>query len=249
MDPVVETNFRNQLGRALEDWVSSPEMAFEVSASSWYLLTGFPTADSNVALVHQNDESALSKITEQVERMAVPACVFLADHARALTSKIGEGWSFAGTTPFMSLDLEAAELKEDSRVRLALKDDFETVVALMSETFRMDRATASQGASPMKNANAKSDIWIIEDGGQPTSTAITRRVGNSITLWNMATSPRFERKGYGRAIMNHALHQARQDGAKIGLLMASDAGKPLYDATGWVSVEEWDLYLKTPTND
>lgn len=183
MDPVVVTNLRNQLGRALEDWVSSPEMAFEVSASSWYLLTGFPTADSNVALVHQNDESALSKIAQQVERMAVPASVFLAGHARALRGKLGEGWSFAGTTPFMSLDLEAAELKEDSRVRLALKDDFETVVTLMSETFRMDYDTASQGASPLKNANTKSDIWIIEDDGQLISTAITRRVGNSITLW------------------------------------------------------------------
>lgn len=249
MDPVVATNFRNQLGRALEDWVSSPEMAFEVSASSWYLLTGFPTADSNVALVHQDDECALNEIVKQIERMAVPACVFLAEHARALTSNIGEGWSFAGTTPFMSLELEAAELKEDSRVRLALKDDFETVVALMSETFNMDYDTARQGASPLNNSNTKCDIWIIEGDGQPISTAITRRVGDSITLWNMATSPRFVRRGYGRAIMNHALHQARQDGAKIGLLMASDVGKPLYDATGWVTVEDWDMYLKVPTSN
>ncbi len=248
MDPVVVADFRSQLGRALEDWVSSPEMAFEVSASSWYLLTGFPTADSNVALVHQNDEDALSKIAEQIERMAVPACVLLAGHARGLTSKFGEGWNMAGTMPLMSLDLEAAELKEDSRVRLASKSDFETVVALMSETFRMGYDTASQGASPLKNSNTKCDIWIIEDGGQPIATAITRRVGNSITLWNMATSPRFVRKGYGRAIMNHALYQARKDGAKLGLLMASDAGKLLYDATGWVTIEDWDVYLKIPTD-
>jgi GNAT superfamily N-acetyltransferase len=213
------------------------------------LLTGFPTADSNVALVHQNEESALIKIVEQVKKMAVPACVFLADHARALTSNIDESWSFAGTTPFMSLDLEVAELKEDSRVRLALREDFEAVVALMSETFGMDYDTASQGASPLKNPNTKCNIWIIEDDGQPISTAITRRVGDSITLWNMATSPRFVRRGYGRAIMNHALHQARQDGAKTGLLMASDAGKPLYEATGWVSVEDWDVYLKVTTNN
>lgn len=249
MDPNLVTYFRNQLGQALEEWVASPAMRFEVSASSWYLLTGFPTADSNVALIHQNDEIALIKIVEQVERMAVPAYVLLADHARTLTSKFGEGWSLAATTPFMSLDLEVAELEEDSRVRLASKSDFETVVALMSETFRMGYDTASQGASPLKNPNTKCDIWIIEDGGQPIATAITRRVGNSITLWNMATSPRFVRKGYGRAIMNHALYQARKDGAKVGLLMASDAGKLLYDATGWVTVEDWDVYLKVPMSD
>lgn len=248
MDEAAVTSFRSQLGQALEDWVSFPEMAFDVSGSSWYLLTGFPTADSNVALVHQDDESALSKITGQIETMGVTACVFLAGCARSLTREIGEGWTFAGTTPFMSLDLEGAELKEDSRVRLASRDDFEKVVALMSETFNMDHGTASQGASPIRNPNAKSDIWIIEENGQPISTAITRRVDSSITLWNMATSPRMTRKGYGRAIMNHALNHARQDGAKIGLLMASDAGKPLYDATGWVTVEDWDVYLKASLN-
>ena len=72
MDAIAVTRFRSQLGQALEDWVSSPEMSFDVSASSWYLLTGFPTADANVALVHQDDASALSKISEQVEKMAVP---------------------------------------------------------------------------------------------------------------------------------------------------------------------------------
>jgi len=249
MDAVGIASLRNQLGQALEDWVSSPGMAFEVSSSSWYLLTGFPFVDANVALVHQDDVMALKRIIGLVERFGVPACVLLANHARGLSDRIGEGWRFAGTTPFMSLNLETVELKEDSRVRLASQDDFETVVALMSETFGMNHDIASQGASPLKNPNAESDIWILEDDGHAISTAVTRRVNNAITLWNMATSPRFARKGYGRAIMNHALHQAKQKGATVGLLMATDAGKPLYDATGWMGVEDWDVYLKVPANN
>lgn len=248
MDASAITRFRSQLGQALQDWVSSPEMSFGISASSWHLLTGFPTADSNIALIHQDEGKALNNIIELVERMAVPACVFLADDARSLSKRLRAEWNFTGTTPFMFLDLVDVELKEDPRVRLASRDDFEKVVALMSETFRMDHKTASQGASPMKNANAQSNVWLIEEDGQSISTAITRRVDSSITLWNMATSPRFARKGYGRAIMNHALHHARRDGAKVGLLMASDAGKPLYDATGWASIEDWDVYLKAPAH-
>lgn len=248
MDAAGVTRYRSQLGRALEDWVSSPEMMFKVLGSSWFLLTGFPVLNANVALVHQDDARALKNVTRQVERMGVPACVFLADQARVLFDGIGEGWRFTGTSPFMSLDLESVELKEDSRGRLASKDDFETVVALMSETFGMNYDTASQGASVLKNPNAKSDIWLIEDDGEPIATAATRRVDDSITVWNMATTPRFARKGYGKSIMNQALHQARQAGAKVGLLIASDAGKPLYDATGWVTVEDWDVYVNVPAN-
>jgi hypothetical protein len=28
-----------------------------------------------------------------------------------------------------------------------------------------------------------------------------------------------------------------------GLLAASPAGKPVYDATGWLVVEEWQMYM------
>jgi GNAT superfamily N-acetyltransferase len=58
----------------------------------------------------------------------------------------------------------------------------------------------------------------------------------------MATPARFERRGYGRAVLGHALADAAADGLGVALLGATTAGRPLYDATGWTTLEEWDLY-------
>jgi hypothetical protein len=47
----------------------------------------------------------------------------------------------------------------------------------------------------------------------------------------------------GRALLGHVLNAARQDGMSVGLLGATPAGKPLYDATDWRTVEEWRLFV------
>jgi hypothetical protein len=38
------------------------------------------------------------------------------------------------------------------------------------------------------------------------------------------------------------LQLAYDDGATLGLLGATPAGLPLYEATGWRTEETWDLY-------
>jgi predicted acetyltransferase len=58
----------------------------------------------------------------------------------------------------------------------------------------------------------------------------------------MATPPQHARRGYARALLAAVLHHAREDGATLGLLGATPAGFPLYDATGWSTHETWDLY-------
>jgi hypothetical protein len=35
---------------------------------------------------------------------------------------------------------------------------------------------------------------------------------------------------------------AAADGVRVGLLGATPAGKPLYDATGWTTLEDWQIF-------
>jgi len=58
----------------------------------------------------------------------------------------------------------------------------------------------------------------------------------------MGTPQRFGRRGYGKAILASVLDTAREDGAVLGLLGATPAGLPLYEATGWQTQETWDLF-------
>jgi len=46
-------------------------------------------------------------------------------------------------------------------------------------------------------------------------------------------------------LLADVLARARLEGASIGLLGATPAGRPLYDATGWTTLEEWQLFLSS----
>jgi GNAT superfamily N-acetyltransferase len=85
-------------------------------------------------------------------------------------------------------------------------------------------------------------IWILVDGDVPVSAVLTSIVDDAVTIWCMSTPERFARRGYGRAILAHTLSQAKSEGAAVGLLGATPAGKPLYDATGWFTVEQWQMF-------
>ena len=36
--------------------------------------------------------------------------------------------------------------------------------------------------------------------------------------------------------------RAAADGVSVGLLGATPAGKPLYDATDWTTMQDWQIY-------
>ena len=50
---------------------------------------------------------------------------------------------------------------------------------------------------------------------------------------------------HGRALLADVLRRGKLEGASIGLLGATPAGKPLYDATGWTTLEGWRLFLSS----
>lgn len=85
--------------------------------------------------------------------------------------------------------------------------------------------------------------WLLVDNGVPVSMVLDACAGDVITLWCMGTPQRFGRRGHERALLGHVLNAVRQDGMTVGLLGATPAGKPLYDATGWRTLEEWRLLV------
>lgn len=237
---------RNQMGLSLIDWASSEQMSYQVHSSSWHFLSGLPAADVNLAMIHDNDEKALVDIKNAIDRMTIPALLMLADKGKCLSENLGENWTHVGVMPFMFLDLEAGQQQSDKRVRRAKADDIEEVISLLSQSFELERNVVAVIADVLKNPEAISEIWILEEGGQAVSTVTTIRVEDAVTVWCMGTPPEFTRKGYGRALLGACLAQYQSDGVKIGLLGATEAGKPLYDSAGWQMLEEWDVYLDIP---
>ena len=91
------------------------------------------------------------------------------------------------------------------------------------------------------------ELWLLEEAGEAVSMVATGLVGDAVSVWAMATPPRFARRGYGSALLSHVLYAAAQTGATQGWLGATPAGFPMYEATGWRTVEEWQIFTTSPS--
>jgi GNAT superfamily N-acetyltransferase len=82
--------------------------------------------------------------------------------------------------------------------------------------------------------------WIAWDAAEPVSFAIVTRVGGSLSLWNVLTSPRHRRRGAARAVIAAGLAAVSARAAAQGspirstLFWSTPAGRPLYESMGFV---------------
>jgi ribosomal protein S18 acetylase RimI-like enzyme len=73
--------------------------------------------------------------------------------------------------------------------------------------------------------------------GEPVSTAATVIGGGAVGIYNVATIPLQQRRGYGEAVMRHALEQARlEHGISRTILQSTPQGFELYQRMGYRTV-------------
>jgi len=236
------------MGRALAEWATSPSISHEVLSGSWQFLSGLPSADVNMAMVHTDDNDALAITLSAITNMNVPTVLFLAAAGKELSNRLPDEWTNVGVFPFMAKQLHASVDEFDYRVSVALLDDTAEVVGLLADSFLLEPNIFSFMIDTLKNPDSAVDIWVLKDNGVAVSTATTMRVDDALTVWCMATPPQFARKGYGKALLREVLSRSAANGARVGLLGATDAGRPLYEATGWETLEGWDVYVNALAN-
>ena len=79
--------------------------------------------------------------------------------------------------------------------------------------------------------------------GEPVSTAAVV-IGDGVAgVYNVATLPGHQRRGYGEAVMRHALEAARQEhGVERSILQSTKAGYTLYERMGYRTVTSVAVY-------
>jgi GNAT superfamily N-acetyltransferase len=216
------------------------------SEGSWVALSGAPSADLNMALVHGNSAATLTEVVDRVRAADVPALVMLTGDCHQ--DGLGEPWQPVGEMPFMASPLSPEHLRADPRVRQASTGDAAAVCHLMSDAFGLGSELIHDPiAVVLDDPGGPCKVWMLTEGGIPVSVMVSSVVGDAVTIWCMSTPERFARRGFGRALLAHALMQAKEEGAVIGLLGATPAGRPLYDATGWTVLEQWRMFTNAPS--
>lgn len=85
--------------------------------------------------------------------------------------------------------------------------------------------------------------WVGYRDGEPVSTAATVMGAGVIGVYNVATLPGHQRRGYGETVMRHAVAQAeREHGIRRTVLQSSPQGLSLYERMGFRTVTRVEVY-------
>lgn len=233
---------RDQMGQAAVAIMrGGPAPIVDLGEGYWMALSGAPSPDLNMALVSSGGAPAVAAVLDRVTNSGIPTLFMLAGECQS--EVLSEPWDQVGEMPFMASALTSDQLVSDPRVRRAGLDDAVVVCQLMAEAFGIDEDMV-KGVTDgvLRDGSGKTNIWLLVDDEGPISAVLTSIVDEAVTVWCMSTPQRFARRGFGRAVLAHALLEAKSDGAIVGLLGATPAGKPLYDSTGWTTLESWRLF-------
>jgi GNAT superfamily N-acetyltransferase len=116
---------------------------------------------------------------------------------------------------------------------------------LVSAAFELPAEWVARWMDPQHWSGSGARCFLAKRGGTPLSSVEVTGPGADgwAGIWTMATSPRHQRQGAGRAVLLAAMRRAWEAGARRYYLMATPAGKPLYENVGFRTVEEFPLYV------
>jgi len=233
---------RDQMGQAAGEMLrGGPAPVIDRGEGYWIALSGAPSPDMNMTLVSRGGAPAVAGVLDRVTDSGIPTLFMLTGECQG--EVLGKPWEHVGEMPFMASALASEHLYSDQRVRRAGPDDVGIVCQVMAEAFGLGEDLLVDVISGvLGDRSSKTRIWLLVNDKEPASAVLTSMVDEVVTVWCMSTPERLSRRGFGRAVLAHALLEARSEGATVGLLGATPAGKPLYDRTGWTTLENWQMF-------
>ena len=217
----------------------------------WLALSGEPLADLNFAYVGAADQAAehLREFGEAIRARGVPALVALApavaDRLAPLARELG--LQPLGGVPLMAYQPagEPAAVPDVGAYavgRITDPGDLPAVHGLLADAFGLPLDAAARLYAAPLLAQPGIAVFLARRAGEPVSTVTTSAAGAMVGIWSMATTPARQRQGAGRAALAAALARHRARGATTFYLIATEAGRPLYERTGFRTLEETPLW-------
>lgn len=213
-------------------------------------ISGAPMADFNMALIDASpgDEARLGEFVDQVERAGVPAIFMLSAASGRRLGPIARehGLEEVGSAPLMALaDPPPRPANPGFAVRRVTDERSLGVVAdLVATAFSLDREWVGRTfCSTALLEEPSLSFFLASRQDEPYSAVTTTASRNVVGIWSMATAPDHQRQGAGRAALLAAIEHHRSLGARTFYLIATPAGKPLYDSVGFVTVDECPLWI------
>lgn len=213
-------------------------------------LTGGPTADFNIALFGEDpdDITVFNDFLSRVDVIRVSALAMLSGAASQRLGSVAKarGLIEAGTAPLMARSgaLPDTPASEFVTKRVTEPEEMSIFGNLASSAFAMEQAWVDRtfAAASLLEAGQLA-FYVAYRKGVPMSGVCSSASGSTVGIWTMSTPPEKQRQGAGQAVLLSAMQDHVKRGADTFYLIATAAGKPLYDKLGFETVDELSIWL------
>jgi N-acetylglutamate synthase len=139
----------------------------------------------------------------------------------------------------------AGPAMDSLRVRPIAPGELGLYTRVLADGFEVPGETFEALAAPAVEKLDGITFYLAELDGIPVGTGMTAVCGELTGLFNIATLPRYRRRGYGRAVTMELVRAGSAAGAPTAYLYASEMGEPVYESAGF-RTEEYLTIITAP---
>lgn len=246
-------------GEALVLWMrGAPQREVQLAPDSWLAMSGEPLADLNLALVDQGPraEERLRAFHQALHERGLPALYLLTEAVADQLAPTAQalGLHHAGKTPLMvcnATDIRSGPSQYTIQ-RVENTAELEQVCQVLASAFSLPLESLRRVHGEPILAAPGLTLYLAYAAApgceQPASAAVstvaTVQSGPVIGVWAMGTAAGYQRQGAGCALLTHVMADHHERGAQCFYLLATQAGKRLYDHIGYRTVAELDTWVR-----
>jgi GNAT superfamily N-acetyltransferase len=206
-----------------------------------------------VRLADDDAEPAIQAVKAAHAAAGVPGSWWLDPDAtpRRLSASLERhGYRSQGTVPAMSIplhDLQPVHLPPGAALSWVRgRDEMREAQRMVGRGFGMPPAFVDEMADRMALIGDAPDgpirVIVARLDGLPVASAMAATIGNVVGVYSVMTLPEARGKGLGAAVTLAVLHDARDRGAHMGVLEATEMGFPVYERIGFRHVGDFRMF-------
>lgn len=219
--------------------------AQEKTSESFVWFSGIPHFLFNAVMHLSCDPSKLRHKVDELIKRAPSRCPLsfwvhpYGDQQDALVQYLKEyHFEHATTCPLMKWSVKQTS-NPKYEIHLA---DLEAFGSIIGQAYRIEKEVEEKFTDLMKKCDAESYLLFWE--GQPVNTGTLFSDKQTGAIFNIATLPTFEKRGFACAMMQFLMYRSQQLGLQEVLLLSSPAAEQFYASLGFQKIFNIEMYVR-----
>jgi GNAT superfamily N-acetyltransferase len=228
---------------------AAPGFELHMTRSCVLGLTGEPLADFNMLTLGADPdaEAFLVRSIARAKERGLPLLAMMSPRVAQTLAPVATrlGLAAAGAAPLMVLRAGTPiPPSRPARVARALGPELVGVAGdLAAAAFDAPRDAIARCIDVGLTATAGVETYVAWGDDGPMSAVSVTPAGDTAGISLMATPPRHQRKGMGRALLAQVIGAYRRRGVERFYLTATEAGRPLYASFGFEPIADLSAWV------